>query len=311
MPDIKSISLKRHLFPRKNGNILGVGITGTSRNILLKNISEYLRKKRRFKAKIASERALFITTPNPEQVVIANDDSKYKEILNSSDVALCDGVGLLAAYEYKQKITGKKTGNYFIKTIMFIQSIIAVAKKGRSGDSVLKLIKGRKVFLDLLELANSKRYKVFLLGSTNKILKKAVTKLSKMYPSVHFKMYKGASFDSNSVPLTDKEIKSDKISLRRINRFIPDMLFVAFGAPKQEMWVYRNIENLKTGMVMVVGGSFDYIAGTRKNVPQFIERWGLEWLWRLLSGSQNLKRIYNAIVKFPLMVIKDGQGQNI
>ena len=83
------------------------------------------------------------------------------------------------------------------------------------------------------------------------------------------------------------------------------MLFVAFGAPKQEKWVYRNLEQLKCNLVMVVGGSFDYVAGTRKDVPHIVNKAGLEWLWRLLTGSQNIERIFNAVIKFPWLIIKE------
>ncbi len=299
-PDKQSI-----IFYRKYGSILGVKVTGTSDKILLNKISEYFRKNRHFRSKIASKRPVFITTPNPEQVVVAQNERKYKEILNSSDISLCDGVGLLAAYEYKKRYDEEKPVNQIVKILLFFKSLLYVAKNGKSKDGVLKVIKGRKFFLNLLKIANDRRYKVFLLGSTNKILRKASNRLSKKYPSVHFKTYKGATFDSNTVPLTDREIKLDRKSLRLINRFEPQMLFVAYGAPKQERWVYRNIDNLKTGLVMVVGGSFDYIAGTRKNVPQILDQWGLEWLWRLVSGSQNFQRIYNAVVKFPILVLKD------
>ena len=82
------------------------------------------------------------------------------------------------------------------------------------------------------------------------------------------------------------------------------MLFVAFGAPKQEKWVYRSLNRLNTGLVMVVGGTFDYIAGKQKLPNKLIERIGLEWLWRLLTGSQRIDRVFNAVVKFPWIIIK-------
>ena len=192
----------------------------------------------------------------------------------------------------------------FTKMVFFFNSYFSVLENGTTIDG-LKVIKGRDLFLDLLKMADDKRYKVFLLGSTRRVLKRTVTQISQKYPSVRLKTYHGAKLDSKSVPLDDKQIRSDEKSIRLINRFQPDILFVAYGAPKQEKWVYRKINNLKAGIVMVVGSSFDYLAGTRKPVPQPIENMGLEWLWRLLTGSQNIKRIYNAVIKFPYLVITD------
>jgi N-acetylglucosaminyldiphosphoundecaprenol N-acetyl-beta-D-mannosaminyltransferase len=81
----------------------------------------------------------------------------------------------------------------------------------------------------------------------------------------------------------------DKKALKLINKFKPDFIFVAFGAPKQEKWVYRNLRELHSELVMVVGSSFDYIAGTRKHVPHVFDRLGI--YYGDLTGSQNLKRI--------------------
>jgi exopolysaccharide biosynthesis WecB/TagA/CpsF family protein len=323
-----------NVFSRKQGNILGVEITGSSRKGLLTKISKYLKKYRHNKAKLASKRPLFITTPNPEQTVLAYKDPKFREILQKSDISLCDGVGLLAAYEYYLRLgsesnskrrnklqdiqfqrsnnnlaieqfnNGPRRQNSMINIIQYFKSLYLVLVHKRSSDGI-KMIKGRDFFLDLLSIANDRRYKVFLLGSTKKTLLRAVNKLSNKYPAVRFKSYRGAKLDSKSVPLTDKETRADKKSLRLINRFIPKMLFVAYGAPKQEKWAYRNIDHLKTDLVMMVGGSFDYIAGTRRNVPVLLNKLGLEWLWRLITGSQNIKRIYNAIIKFPYLVLKE------
>lgn len=331
----KSVKSGTAKFFRKQGTILGVKITGTPKKSLLTQIDDYLSKNRQYEAK----KPLFITTPNPEQVVLAQKDRKFKEILENADISLIDGVGLLVAHEYnnKPKIQKSKDGNVgysgkhplggihikntnkdssrrvdrsgpigviFTKIFSFVTSYYSVLKTGISSDG-LKVIKGRDLFLDLLKLADDKRYKVFLLGSTRRVLKRTVTQISQKYPSVRLKTYHGAKLDSNSVPLDDKQIRSDEKSVRLINRFQPDILFVAYGAPKQEKWVYRNINNLKTGIVMVVGSSFDYLAGTRKPVPQPIENMGLEWLWRLLTGSQNMKRIFNAVIKFPYLVVTD------
>ena len=169
----------------------------------------------------------------------------------------------------------------------------------------MKVIKGREFFLELLKIANKKAYKVFLLGSTKGVLKNSIDVLSVRYPSVHIESSVGARLNENAVPVSLKQRKLDTKVRGEIKKFKPKMLFVAFGAPKQEKWVYRYLKSLNTDLVMVVGGSLDYVSGTRVAVPKYIEKSGLEWFWRLITGSQKLDRVINAIIKFPLLIIND------
>jgi len=269
------------------------------------HVEEYFRKIRQRKSFLASNKPLFITTPNPEQLVMAYNDKEFKIIIQKSDISLCDGVGLLCAYEFLQDYNA--SGSLFMKYIRFIKSYSYILKNGNSSDGT-KVIKGRDFMLDLLKIAEKNCYRVFLLGSTGVVLKKALRKFSLLFPSVHFMMDTGARLDSYSVPLNKKQNIIDRKAIKRINRFKPHFLFVAFGAPKQEKWVYRNIDNLKTDLVMVVGSSFEYIAGTRKQVPVMIDRIGLEWLWRIITGSQNIKRIFNAVFRFPMIIVKETEN---
>ena len=85
---------------RKQGNILGVSITGTPKDDLLIQIEKYLVKISQNRAYLGLSRPLFITTPNPEQVVLSQKDPLFKKILKFSNISLCDGTGLLTAHEY-------------------------------------------------------------------------------------------------------------------------------------------------------------------------------------------------------------------
>jgi N-acetylglucosaminyldiphosphoundecaprenol N-acetyl-beta-D-mannosaminyltransferase len=81
---------------------------------------------------------------------------------------------------------------------------------------------------------------------------------------------------------------------------------VAFGAPKQEIWLSekgRKITSLKLGIG--VGGTFDFWAGKIKRAPILWRKIGLEWLWRLIQEPQRWRRIFNAIVVFPYRVIQE------
>ena len=90
MPLKKKLKFSGAKIFRKKGNIFGIGITGTPKLKLLMGIRDYLTKMRRSEAK----KPLFITTPNPEQALFAKKDTRFKDILQKSDIAICDGVGL-------------------------------------------------------------------------------------------------------------------------------------------------------------------------------------------------------------------------
>ena len=84
----------------------------------------------------------------------------------------------------------------------------------------------------------------------------------------------------------------------------PDILFVAFGHPKQEMWIAEHLKEIPSVKIAVgVGGSFDYISNLKKRPPLFIQKLGLEWLVRLLYEPKRILRIGTAVIVFPIIVV--------
>jgi N-acetylglucosaminyldiphosphoundecaprenol N-acetyl-beta-D-mannosaminyltransferase len=69
-----------------------------------------------------------------------------------------------------------------------------------------------------------------------------------------------------------------------------DILFVAFGSPKQEIWIAENLNQLPAKVVIGVGGAFDFISGKVRRAPVFIRQLGLEWLFRLIIQPWRIKR---------------------
>src|SRR5690606_23109000 len=101
-------------------------------------------------------------------------------------------------------------------------------------------------------------------------------------------------------------VKSEEFGYRqpelieRINASKAEILLVAFGAPKQEIWIAENAKDLKHIQIAVgVGGLFDYLAGNVANPPKFVQTIGLEWLFRLITQPYRFKRIFRAVVVFP------------
>ena len=83
-----------------------------------------------------------------------------------------------------------------------------------------------------------------------------------------------------------------------------DILFVAFGSPKQEIWISENLERLPAKVVIGVGGAFDFISGKVRRAPLILRKTGLEWLFRLIIQPWRLKRQLR-LVKFLYLVLRE------
>ena len=97
------------------------------------------------------------------------------------------------------------------------------------------------------------------------------------------------------VGVDDSFVKLDQDQpeiIDRINAVKPDVLFVALGNPKQELWMGRNRAKLDVGVMIGIGGTFNFIAGKVKRAPKWIQRCGLEWIYRILQEPGRLWRRY-------------------
>ena len=213
-----------------------------------------------------NKKKFYIVTPNPEIVLAASRNPKFAEILNSADISLPDGVGLKLA------------------------------------DPSLKIIKGREIALDIFDLARKYGLKIFLLGATPAVNKRATAYAQEKYPNLVVCGMSGPLIDEQAEPNNDRELAREKKAIEKINDFRPDILFVAFGAPKQEFWVNNWKDKLKVGGIVVVGGTFDYLVGA--TAPKIMVSLGLEWLWRLIKEPKRLGRIVNAVIVFPLILLR-------
>lgn len=84
--------------------------------------------------------------------------------------------------------------------------------------------------------------------------------------------------------------KDNETVIQKINEAKPDILFVAMGSPRQEEWIEANRDKLYPSLYQGVGGSFDVLAGNVKRAPEFFQKTGLEWFYRLAKEPSRLKR---------------------
>ncbi len=285
---------------RKQVDILGVKIDSTELVEVLKYVGSRLKK---FTSEAVTKEKFYIVTPNPEQIMRASNDTVFTEILNNSDISLPDGIGLVAAHKFLSLPT---TNSYLLKPILYFAQGLGVGfsiifdRKWLEAD--LKAIQGRRIFIDLIQLANQNGWKVFLLGDRQKSAQKALAVLSENYKRVHLVGIAGPNLDDDANPKSRQDKEIEEKVVKKIQEEKPHLLFIGFGAPKQEKWLYRWYNKLEIGGAMVVGVTFDYISGKAKLPPNWIATLGLEWLWRILTGSQKWERVKVAVIDFPLKV---------
>jgi len=248
----------------KVGQIMGINVASTTNSELLTRVEDFISCS---SESDSGSRKFYIVTPNPELILMAQKVPNLKSALNAADISIPDGIGLKVA------------------------------------DPSLKIIKGRELFADLVKLANKKSWKVFLLGGLDQEAEISKRKLGNSYRNLRIESSDGPKLDNNAEPFSENDKEVEKNVIAQINEFNPQLLFVAFGNPKQEIWIKKNLSKLNIGGAMAVGGTFRYVAGLSKLPPKWMAKIGLEWLYRLITEPKRIGRIFKAVVVFPLKVI--------
>ena len=269
----------------KIDTILGIKINSASTSSVLKFIEN----------KIAKRVKIFIVTPNPEIVVQAQSDLLLASILNSAELSLPDGVGLVWASKWKE---------LFVRNPL-ARKLNPLAQAPRAGSQITSRVSGIDVMEAAIKKAAERGWRVFLLGGRPGVAEKAAENLRVQYPNIMVSNYDGPWLDSDGKPQNKKEEKKEREAISKINAFKPYLLFVAYGAPKQEKWVRSNYDKIETLVTMVIGGSLDYISGNVNRAPFWARRIGIEWLFRLAQEPWRLGRQL-ALIKFIWLVAKQG-----
>ncbi|MEW4154488.1 WecB/TagA/CpsF family glycosyltransferase [Bacillus thuringiensis] len=142
-----------------------------------------------------------------------------------------------------------------------------------------KMLLSADLTRDLIKYCNDNEYRVFLFGAAPESNKKALEKLNEQFLGAQFKGQHGF--------VNGEEIEKIKI---KIKQFKPHLLLVGLGSPKQEEFIYENIQTLNVPLSIGIGGMIDIISGTVKRAPKMMRDTGTEWLYRLLSQPKRLKR---------------------
>jgi N-acetylglucosaminyldiphosphoundecaprenol N-acetyl-beta-D-mannosaminyltransferase len=247
-------------------NLFHVPFTLCSRTEIVQEILSRVEEKEKGKEKGLQ----IISTPNTEHVVLAQKGSEFQKTLALFDWCVPDSAGIVWASRMLSP----------------------------QGEKIQERIPGRLLMLDIVKKLHKKE--VLLLGSSLAVLQAAAQKLQKEYPSCTFTVDPGAK---DIVHETKEERDHVHFLIRRLQPFA---VFVAYGAPWQERWVVENRQMMgKAGVriAMVVGGSFEVLAGMIPEAPLLVQKLGFEWLWRLLQEPWRWRRQL-ALPKFVWMVVK-------
>lgn len=205
---------------------------------------------------IESGRPHYAATANVDFVVQALGDVELRRILADADLVLCDGMPLVWA--------SKLLGN-----------------------PLPERVAGSDLVPQLLAEAERQGWRVFFLGGTDESVAKAAENVKARHPQLQLV---GAYSPPFKALL---EMDHDDI-VRRVRETRPDILLVAFGCPKQEKWISMQFKQSGVPLSIGVGATIDFLAGSVRRAPLWMQRSGLEWIFRLLQEPRRLFRRYVA-----------------
>ena len=206
---------------------------------------------------LAEDKTRTIYTPNTEIVMAAREDENLKRILNEGDIIIPDGIGLIYASRIKKK-------------------------------NLPERVTGCDISFEMLEIANSEGYSVFLLGGQEGVAKEAGENLKKQYPNIRLAGVQNGYFKGAHIGCAGHA--EENIVVEKIKNSNADILFVGLGAPKQEIWIDENKDKLNCKVIIGNGGTVDILAGRMTRAPEIYQKLGLEWLYRLIKDPKRIKR---------------------
>lgn len=190
-----------------------------------------------------------VATVNPEFVMRARSDQDFARVLESADLCLADGSGVVWAAR-------------------------------RQGCAMREPVTGVDLIPPLAALCARRGFRIFLLGAAPGVANDLANRLRVEHPELEVEAHAGTPDPS-----------ADAATLALIRAHKPQVLLVAYGHPKQELWIDRMRESLGVAVAMGVGGSFDYLTGRIPRAPTWMRRAGLEWLFRLVRQPWRVRRM--------------------
>lgn len=198
----------------------------------------------------------YVVTPNVDHIVKLQQDPLLKEIYENAALVLADGMPLIWA----SHLLGKP---------------------------IVEKVSGSDLFVEFAPVAAKEKIKLFFLGAAEGVAEQAKHNLCSQHPSLQVTGVYSPPFGF------EKNTEENQKIINMINQSGAQVLFVGVGAPKQEYWIYRNMQHLTDIHVCLgVGASFDFVAGNVQRAPEWMQHNGLEWFYRLIKEPNRLWKRY-------------------
>lgn len=216
---------------------------------------------------IKNPRGFFhIVSLNPENMVVGLQNRTFKRVIKSAQLTIIDGVGIEMAAQVLNIGAGER-------------------------------YPGVDLMNNLISHISNMSLTVLFLGGQANLAEELAKCYYQNYPQTRFIGIQGIKNIKKPTPEEEKEI----YRIVRVSK--PQLVFVAFGSPAQEIWIYKNKRLLSGRVCMGVGGAFDYLTGRIQRPKALFRTWGIEWLIRLIKQPWRAFRQLRLII-FMYFVIK-------
>lgn len=218
---------------------------------------------------IQTDQKTYICVVPVSTLVQSRENEFYRSVINHAGMATPDGMPLVWL--------GKKRGFREIERTY-----------------------GPDLMLAVCERSKESQYKHFFYGGAPQVIEALEFKLKEKFPSLHV-------VGRYSPPFSEECQEEKEEVLNEINRASPDILWVGLGSPKQDIWMHMHRPKLRVPVMMGVGAAFDFLSGVKRQAPRWMQKAGLEWLFRLACEPKRLwKRYMIGNAKFIWYLTKDG-----
>ena len=195
-----------------------------------------------------------LVTVNVDFIKLAKADSNFRRLINTSDISVADGMPLLWAARL-------------------------------IGAPLPERITGTDLVLGCAQIAAEEGHRLFLLGAAPGVAEQAGAELQRRFPGLTI-------CGSYAPPFGNWAEDEDRRIIQRVQAARPDVLFVAFGAPRQDVWIREHMAELNVPICAGIGGALNFLAGKIRRAPQWMQDFGLEWLYRVAQEPGRLWKRY-------------------
>jgi N-acetylglucosaminyldiphosphoundecaprenol N-acetyl-beta-D-mannosaminyltransferase len=216
-----------------------------------------------FKAAIQNKKLIQVAITPVNSILAAHKNPQVQNAYNTADYVLCDGMPV-------------KWASSFLNT------------------PVKERITGLDLLPNLVELCSKNDFSIFLLGASPGVGDKLKDIILNQYPQ--------AKIVGVYVPpfMTTFTADENNNMISAVNAASPDVLLVSLTAPKQDIWIANNKDALNATLLVGIGGAFEVMAGLAKRAPKWVQKAGLEWLYRFIQEPRRLFRRY--FIEAPLFI---------